>query len=327
MRWYTDLIYNLRPMDLKRVKAFIAVAETLSVTKAAERLHISQPPLSRHIHQLEEELGVALFTRHRHGVSLTEAGRQLLEKAKTLDVAASDFCAAAQRVACAEGSEIRIGIGWGLWDPVNRIRVEFARRYPNVTIAATDTYCWYDSDEQLRNQSLDVAFARPPFDHSFEVSHPLFRERIQAIVSDVSPLAALDAVSIRELASEPLLLWDRQVAPVLYDRILDLYTRAGAEPRMVPTPGAGPFNHAGMMLVASGKGVYLGYGVPLTGPQQPSGVAVLPVSDPDATTEVCVVHRKGDDSPALKRFLECVWRVFPQGQYVPVAMASRQRAS
>ena len=114
LRRYTDLIYNPRPMDLRRVKAFIAVAETLSVTKAAERLHISQPPLSRHIHQLEEELGVTLFVRHRHGVTLTDAGRRLLEKARSLEAAASDFALTARHVSSAEANEIRIGIGWRL---------------------------------------------------------------------------------------------------------------------------------------------------------------------------------------------------------------------
>jgi len=164
LRWYTDLIYNPRPMDLRRVKAFIAVAETLSVTKAAERLHISQPPLSRHIHQLEEELGVTLFLRHRHGVTLTDAGRRLLEKARSLEAAAAEFALTARRVSSAEAKEVRIGIGWGLWDVVNRIRVEFARTNPDVTITASDAYCWYDSDEQLRNGALDIAFARPPVD-------------------------------------------------------------------------------------------------------------------------------------------------------------------
>jgi DNA-binding transcriptional LysR family regulator len=310
-------------MDLRRVKAFIAVAETLSVTKAAERLHISQPPLSRHIHHLEEELGVTLFVRHRHGVTLTEAGRRLLEKARVVDAAASEFALTARQVSSGE-DQIRIGIGWGLWDVVNRIRVEFARRYPGITIAATDAYCWYDSDEQLRNGTLDVAFARPPFGTDFETSAPIMHERIQAIVSDTSPLAARDSISIRDLGNEPLLLWDRHIAPVLYDQILDLYARAGIEPKVIPTPGAGPFNHAGMMLVASGKGVYLGYGVPLTEPQPPSGVAVRPVSDRGATTEIRVVHRKADDSPVVRRFLECVWSIYPQRHYLPVAVGSRQ---
>jgi DNA-binding transcriptional LysR family regulator len=310
-------------MDLRRVKAFIAVAETLSVTKAAERLHISQPPLSRHIHHLEEELGLTLFVRHRHGVTLTEAGRRLLEKARALDAAASEFALTARQVSSGE-DEIRIGIGWGLWDLVNRIRVEFARRYPGITIAATDAYCWYDSDEQLRNGTLDLAFARPPFGTDFETSGPIMLERIQAIVPDTSPLAARDSISIRDLGDQPLLLWDRHIAPVLYDQILDLYARAGIEPKVIPTPGAGPFNHAGMMLVASGRGVYLGYGVPLTEPQPPSGVAVRPVSDRDATTEIRVVHRKVDDSPVVRRFLECVWSVYPQELYLPLAVGSRQ---
>ena len=92
-------------MDLRRVRAFIAVAETSSVSKAAERLHISQPPLSRQIHLLEEELGVALFVRHHHGVTLTDAGRRLLDKARALDAAAAEFSVAAQEVTCGVASE------------------------------------------------------------------------------------------------------------------------------------------------------------------------------------------------------------------------------
>src|ERR687886_168912 len=99
-------------MDFRHIRAFIAVADTLSVTKAAERLHISQPPLSRHIHQLETELGLTLFVRHRQGVTLTDAGRRLLEKARTLDMAASEFFETARTASCT-AQRIRIGIGWG----------------------------------------------------------------------------------------------------------------------------------------------------------------------------------------------------------------------
>jgi DNA-binding transcriptional LysR family regulator len=77
-------------VDFRHLRAFIAVAAEASVTRAAERLHISQPPLSRHIRQLEE-LGVTLFVRHRQGVTITDAGRQLLDRARMRDATASDF--------------------------------------------------------------------------------------------------------------------------------------------------------------------------------------------------------------------------------------------
>lgn len=313
-------------MDFRHVRAFIAVADALSVTKAAERLHISQPPLSRHIHQLENELGVSLFVRHRHGVTLTQAGRQLLEKARALDAAATDFTDTAKQATVTGADRIRVGIGWGLWDAVNKIRIEFTKRCPNVSIEATDAYCWYDSDEQLKNHSLDVALARPPFDPGFEVSEPIFHERLQAVVSEDSPLASRESVRIRDLANEPLLLWDRHVAPVLFDRVLDLYARAGVSPKTIATPGAGPFNHAGLMLVASGKGTYIGHGIPLTNPQPASGVAVVPISDPEATIEVSVVSRREERSPLVRRFIECVWHVFPQEERpsLPVAASSRR---
>lgn len=306
-------------MDFRHIRAFLAVADTLSVTKAAERLHISQPPLSRHIHQLEQELGVTLFVRHRHGVTLTDAGRWLLDKARTLDGAASDFYDSARQAAAGQANRISIGIGWGLWDVVNRVRVEFARDYPEVTIEARDSLCSEDSAEQLRHHTLDLAFSRPPFDSTVAAT-PIYRERIQAAISADHPLASRAQLRIQDLAAETLLLWDRHFSPVLYDKIFDVYARAGVNPTTLPTPGAAPFNHAGLMLVASGKGIYLCLGIPHSGPRPASGVAVRPVSDPGATIDVCVVTRRGEASPVVSRFLDRVWRVFPESE--PAAEAS-----
>src|SRR5688572_8160398 len=291
-------------MDFRHIRAFLAVADALSVTKAAERLHITQPPLTRHIHQLERELGVTLFVRHHQGVTLTEAGQRLLEKARTLDSAATEFVAAAHPPVSDALRTLRVGIAWGLWDVVNSARLAFARHDPHVVIEAQDAFCHIQGGEQLKQRTLDVVFARPPYDPAFRVSEPLLVEPIQAIISDASPLASCERVRIRDLAQQPLLLWDREIAPVLYDRILELYVRADVRAPMIPTPGAGPFNHAGLMLVASGKGVYLGYGVPTTGAQPPSGVAVRTVSDNGATIEVCVVSRSDETSPVVAAFLE-----------------------
>src|SRR5215211_8852046 len=120
-------------MDLRHVRAFLAVADALNVTRAAERLHISQPPLTRHIRQLEAELGVTLFVRHRHGVTLTDAGKRLLEKARTLDRAAAEFVATAKLNGQRDSQIVRVGIGWGLWDVVNDVRVEFMRQHRTPT--------------------------------------------------------------------------------------------------------------------------------------------------------------------------------------------------
>jgi DNA-binding transcriptional LysR family regulator len=300
-------------MDLRHIRAFIAVADALSVTKAAERLHISQPPLSRHIHQLEHELGLTLFVRHRHGVTLTEAGRWLLDKARTLDAAAYDFYEAANGLATGEVKRIRVGIGYGLWNAANAVRVEFAKQYPSVTIEARDALCPEQCTELLRDHTLDVAIGRPPFDNTLFDTTTLYKERIQVALSADSPLAAKRSVTIRDLANDTLLLWERHHQPMLYDKILDLYRAAGVNVKMTPTPDAGPFNNAGVMLVASGKGVYLCLGVPQSGPQPAAGVAVLPVSDPDATIDVCIASRKRENSPVVGHFLASVERVFRTG--------------
>lgn len=300
-------------MDFRHIRAFLAVADALSVTKAAERLHISQPPLTRHIHQLEHELGLTLFVRHRHGVTLTDAGRRLLEKARTLDAAATDFSSTAGELTNGVSNRIRVGIGWGLWDAMNRVRVAFSRVRSDARFEVRDGQCTTAFSEALRLNTLDVAFGRPPFDAGAVDVVRLYAERIQVAISADHPLASRPSLSIRDLAQERLLLWDRDLSPVLFDLIDTLYERAGITPQREATPGVGPFNLAGLMQVASGRGVYLCLGVPHAGPHPTAGVAERPLSDPDATIDVCLVSRKGEQSPVVREFIQTAAREFRVG--------------
>ena len=185
---------------------------------------------------------------------------------------------------------------------------------PNRRRELRDAFCSEKCEQHLKDYTLDVAFARPPLDTAALHVAPVYHERIQAVLSADSPLATRPAVALRDLASVPLLLWDRHIAPVLYDKVLDLFAKQGLSPVMVPTPGAGPYNHSGLMNVASGKGTYVCLGVALT--QQPaSGVVSLPVADKDATIEVCVASRRGESSALVHRLLESVWQVFPEQRH------------
>jgi len=177
----------------------------------------------------------------------------------------------------------------------------------------------------LRDRSLDVVFGRPPFDTTFLNAERLYQEPLLAVVSEDSPLASRKSLRIRDLADTPLLLFDRHLLPVVYDKILDLYARAHITPKVIPTPGAGPHNHAGLMLVASGKGTYLSIGIPLTSPQPAGGVAVVPLCEPEATSDVCVASRKGEASPIVLQFLNCVSQAFPQPKRAPAAARTPSR--
>ena len=116
---------------------------------------------------------------------------------------------------------------------------------------------------------------------------------------------------IRDLADMPLLLWDRHMAPALYDRVLDC-TRGTGSRADDSDAGRGPIQSRRADDGGVGSGVYLCLGVPLTSPQPASGVAVLPVGDPGATIEVCVASRKGESSHLIGQFLDCVWETYPQ---------------
>src|ERR1700691_6333100 len=102
------------PVELRHVRYFIAVAEYLNFSKAAEQLHIAQPPLSRQIRQLEEDLGVTLFLRSKRRVELTKAGQAFLEEARKLIVQAGHAAQAARHAQKGESGTVRVGVASGL---------------------------------------------------------------------------------------------------------------------------------------------------------------------------------------------------------------------
>jgi DNA-binding transcriptional LysR family regulator len=296
-------------MDLRHLRAFAAVAESRSFSKAARRLRLAQPPLSRQVRQLEDEVGVKLFVRTTSGVHLTREGTLLLEQARAVLAEATGFLELADRARTGITNALRVGMARGLCEAANRIRVNLVDRCPGVTIEGTDM----DSSRQheaLRHRIIDVGVLRHVDDDPAIERQSLFKERFVVVVSEHSPLAKRKSLRLKQLAQDPLLIHDREWAALAHDKILALYGAAGVTPNIV-TLHAVPGEQASMLAVASGEGVCLALRSPISRSYVPvTGVAIVPLDEPDAELQVQVAWRKGETSGTVLQFLQSAREVF-----------------
>ena len=307
-------------MDLRQINAFVAVAEERSFTKAARRLFISQPPLSRQVRQLEIELGVALFVRHRTGITLTNEGQILLEKARAAADAATELRETAQVLKDPGARVVHVGMAWGLWNVVERISAHHAQRCPETRIVAVSDLC--SPGGMDGHDELDVAIVRAAVDHSSYESELLFNEQLVAVLGGTHALASRKMLRLADLASEPLLMYDRRAGPGLYDKTFALYAAAGVRPRLVeaqPPPNA----PGAMRLVASRQGFYLGIASPFTQTHRAGGVTIVPIDEPHARMEVRIAWPKGDSPSSVREFLRSARDVFPLKRSEGVASGRR----
>jgi DNA-binding transcriptional LysR family regulator len=294
-------------MDFRHVHAFIATAEDLSLRKAARRLGISQPALSRQVQQLEQELGLTLFVRHPGGIELTHHGTLMLDQARRLSEAATEFADHVRTAESHKRGALRLGIGWGLWNTVNRIVGHQAARMPGVAVIGADIVS-SGQIEALRRRRIDVGLARPPLDTREMRCETLFSEGIVAVLPAGHPLAGRASVRLVDLEGERLLMHDRDLAPGIYDKIFDMYAAAGMTPHIVPT-SASPASAGGMIQVASGKGIYIGLGTLLSFAETP-GIVMVPLDEPGASLPVCMVWRASESSPVVLQFVDAVRELF-----------------
>jgi DNA-binding transcriptional LysR family regulator len=196
-------------MDLRELRYLVAVAEAGHVGRAAERLFISQPSLSYALRKLERELGVVLLERHARGVTLTEAGRDVVAEARRALRAADRVQAAAERHAAGIAGRLRIGFqASGAGPLATRIRSAFEAAHPGVVVEPR-RYDWGGEVPALRDGEVDVAFVWLPNDVSGLATMPLTSElRIIGLPAD-HRLASRSELSIMDVKDEPL-VWTRK---------------------------------------------------------------------------------------------------------------------
>ncbi|MBO3277391.1 LysR family transcriptional regulator [Pseudomonas schmalbachii] len=294
-------------MELRQLKQVLVLAETLNFRRAAEQLHIAQPPLSTSIKKLEEELGVLLFERLPSGLRLTPAGEVVLRNARRTLFYAEEIRRSAREGESGEQGRLRVGfVGSASYALLPRIVRSFRERYPRIDLLIEEGPT-SGLLRRLDEHTLDVALVRFPVLESTSASITLLqRERLVLAVSSDSPLATRDEVEIAELAELPFIIYSRSLVPSLHALTLYAFQEAGIQPRIVQEAVQ---VHAilglvegglGVALLPDGLGKYAGDGIrliPLRGVSEKLVVGTALAVLPDAVT------------PAARNFIEHVREV------------------
>ncbi len=295
-------------MELRHVRYFIAVAEYLNFRKAAEQLHIAQPPLSRQIRQLEEDLGVVLFVRSKRRVELTKAGHAFLEQARKLIVQAGHATEAARHAQKGESGIVRIGIASGLGGAVSKVVFEHRKRLPAIEVECKDIFSSHQNESLLKG-IIDVGFLRPPVDQVNLDCELVFEEEFVVVLPKTHRLAKRRFLKLKDIADEPLIIFDRNFSSGLYDKILGLYSRQGFTPHLTVSH-VEAHEEAGAVMVASGKAIFMGAGAIVNRSVSGLELATVRLNEPEAKIEVYIAWRKSEESAAILDFLDSVRRVF-----------------
>lgn len=283
-------------MELRTLRYFVAVAEELHFGRAAARLHMSQPPLSRAIKQLEGEVGAALLTRSAAGVSLTPAGSALLDDARVLLEQAER---ARVRAAAAAGrASITVGFLGDSTDPgARRLAAAYRRAHPGIEVRIRETDL-ADPTCGLRAGLVDVALTRGPFDETGLTVHTLRADPVGAVLRVDDPLAGSARLRLADLAGRR---WFR--FPPGTDPRWQSYWNGG-EPREGPTVRA--VQECLQAVLWNGT---VGMAPLPLGHEMPEEFAVVPLIRM-APSHVVVARNKGDANPLITSFVQAATRAY-----------------
>lgn len=218
-------------MDLKKLRYFLVLAEELHFARAAERLFIAQPPLSRQIQQLEKELGVSLFARTKRTVKLTPAGEFLRREAALLFEQIAAVEGRVKLVGQGTLGQVKIGyVGAVMHSLLPSLLTELGREYPQISTTLEEMPNQAQV-EALRTGRIDLGFVRSPVADDRLVALPVLSETFSLVLSAAHPLAAKSDLALRDLAGEPFICFSRECGPAMVDTIFAICRAAGFAPR------------------------------------------------------------------------------------------------
>lgn len=295
-----DLSFSRTFVELRHLRYFVCVAEEKNIGRAALRLHISQPPLTRQIQQLEELLGVQLFRRTNRGVELTDAGRVLYDDARNILGMSERAIERSSKAAQGLLGRVDVGIfGSGIFGAIPQLMRVFRGSHPEVSIFLHNMV----KDEQidaLRRGRITLAFNRLMRPVDGLVSETLLTEQLYVAMPTDSPLMARTAVTLQELEAVPLVLFPTGSRPSFIDRVHEMCRVCNFTPLVAQE--VGDVVHA-VALVATGFGVTL---VPHSATAMAlPGIAYRPLHHPtQSRVDLCCIYREDDGSAILKSLLE-----------------------
>lgn len=285
-------------IELRHLRYFIALAEDLSFTRAAARLHIAQPALSQQIRQLEQRIGATLLLRTPR-VSLTPAGAELAAAARHTLAHVQQAAETARRVAVGSRAVIHVGLASSAaLTRIPAIVKRFMDTHPDAEVRLREMHS-AEQVEALKQGALDVAILREAVTDATFASHELLREPPSLIVSASHRLARVRRLDLSQCASEPFILFARRTAPTLFDQIINVCRESGFAPRIVHQAEEW---HTIASLVAAGLGISIGpYGVGGLGIQ---GMVVRPLPTAAGRAVLFVCYPKESMSEEVRRFVQ-----------------------
>lgn len=286
-------------MDLRHLNYFLVLAEELHFGRAAERLHISQPPLSRMIKQIENSFGVILFERTKRKVTLTAAGEELLVQTRQMVAQMETTKKRLHIVGRGESGLLRIGyVGAAMHSNLPELLSTFVVKYPHIQ------FNWEEQPNttllhSLNSGTMDVAFVRTWLRSKNLQERLISTEAFVAVVPQKHPLAGRRRIKVKDLRQEPFISFSRDCGPTIYDSFLALCSNAGFEPNIL---------HQATQLNSVLRLVESGFGISLLPATIANGyklkVKYIPLEKSPESIPLIMLYRKENANPGLRHLLD-----------------------
>ena len=284
-------------MNIQDLRCFIVLSEELNFRRAAEKLNMSQPPLTRLVRRLEQDIGVALFNRTTRTVELTQAGRYLLKEAKALLIHADETARRIRHATADASNRLRIGyVPLALYTLMplllERCRSEFPEIELDLRERSTDMLF-----DQLHSAEIDIGFLYLPIYSTLLEVKRVYREPMKLAVSADHAMANRSSASLTEFANDVFILHPRAENAAMHDDILRCCTTAGFSPRILKQA---PDQNC-MALLLAGQGIhFVASGIECLGT---TGLRYVAISDTAPALELAIAWRRADPSSVVKALI------------------------
>jgi len=288
-------------LELRHLRIFVIVAEELHFGRAAKRLFMTQPPLSKAIRQLEDSVGLQLFERDSKHVALTAAGEVMLPKARETLLHAHNMAELGRAVAGGLAGRITVGFtGVMLYRGLTRMTTSFSSRYPNIELSFQEATSQRQV-EMIRSGTLDGGFINSPIAPAGLGAVMVYKERYVACIPATHPLAGSKRIALRSLRHEPFLTFSRDASPAYFDQMMAMCASAGFQPA---THRFGGQILTLVAMVAAGMGVSL---VPESvGRSEMKGASFVPLTSSRPHPSAFFVWRTDQRSAAIDALISVV---------------------